>query len=392
MKPLKIKTITCHDVYNAGATLQAYALMRYLSDLGHDVEIIDYQPEFMTGGLGFFAVNNPRFKKNLAVKALYLLAKSPSRALYLWRKWRFDAFARRHLPLTQKRYTSNAELQADPPIADVYFAGSDQIWNPSLDNGRDPAFYLDFAPMGAIRASYAASFAVDEIPASCQDKIANLLSGLDFISVRESSGAHLAASLDGRDAMQVMDPVFLHDRNFWDQFAADASINIPKGERYVLVYDFDRNPGIEKFAKKLALERQAKVYSLFKNGSDRRLANASPRDFVRLIQQAECVVSNSFHATAFSVLFGREFFVFNRTEGINTRMRDLLSLLRLEQRLLSLNQAEKQTQGLPAATIPPETQAILEARIADSKRFIQRVIEAATSDSSNSSSSHRKGA
>ena len=153
---MKIRTITCHDVYNVGASLQAYALQTYLKSLGHDVKIIDYKPDYLSKHYRLDVVGNPKYDKPF-VREAYLLAKLPERLHALPRKKTFDSFTAKHLDLT-RRYTSNEELQADPPEADVFFAGSDQIWNPLFPNGKDPAFYLDFALHG-IRASYAASFA-----------------------------------------------------------------------------------------------------------------------------------------------------------------------------------------------------------------------------------------
>ena len=158
---MQICTITCHDVYNAGASLQAYALQAYLKSLGHDVKIIDYKPDYLSRHYRLDIVGNPKYDKPILRQA-YLLAKLPGRLRMLPRKRAFDSFTAKYLDLT-RRYASNAELKADPPEADIYFAGSDQIWNPLFSNGKDPAFYLDFVRRG-IRAAYAASFAVEEFP------------------------------------------------------------------------------------------------------------------------------------------------------------------------------------------------------------------------------------
>ena len=135
-----IKTITCHDVYNLGASLQAYALQTYLQKQGHEVEIIDYKPDYLSGHFKLWGVYNPVYDKPF-IRLLYLLAKLPGRLMALRRKKAFDVFTKNYLHLT-RRYHSNDELKKDPPIADAYIAGSDQIWNTVFKNGRDPAFYL----------------------------------------------------------------------------------------------------------------------------------------------------------------------------------------------------------------------------------------------------------
>ena len=160
---MKIKTITCHDVYNAGASLQAYALQRYLMSLGHEVFIIDYKPfyleHYILWGGAYGKYNKP------LIKEAYSLAHLPKRiaAWFELRKRNFDGFTRKYLNVTKKTYTNNNELKINPPDADIFFAGSDQIWNTMFSNGKDPAFYLDFVSDGAIKASYAASFATTSI-------------------------------------------------------------------------------------------------------------------------------------------------------------------------------------------------------------------------------------
>ena len=325
---MKVKTITCHDVYNVGASLQAYALAAYLRECGHEVEIIDYKPDYLDGHYRLFGVNNPRYDKPV-LREIYTLLKLPGRvrARFGRRKREFDAFTGRYLPLTETRYTSNEQLKSDPPQADVYLAGSDQIWNPLFPNGKDPAFYLDFAPDDCVRASYAASFAVDAIPEKLKKQIGSRIDRLDFVSVRERSGVEICRELGRADAQQVLDPVFLLDRAHWEALA--KPVELP--ESYVLLYDFDRNEKIGEFARGLARENGWKVYSVLPHEkADRCFQEAGPREFLSLMLHAQAVVSNSFHATAFSLIFERPFWVFDREEHINARMRDLLGALGLE--------------------------------------------------------------
>lgn len=106
---MKICTITCHDVYNVGASLQAYALQTYLKSLGHDVKIIDYKPDYLSKHYRLDIVSNPKYDKPF-LKQAYLLAKLPGRLHMLPRKKAFDSFTAKYLDLT-KRYTSNEELK-----------------------------------------------------------------------------------------------------------------------------------------------------------------------------------------------------------------------------------------------------------------------------------------
>lgn len=327
---MKIKTITCHDVYNAGASLQAYALQTYLKNLGHDVEIIDYKPPYLSNHYSFSAVN-PAFDKPF-VKQIYLLAKFPERlkAYYSKRKSNFDAFKNKYMCLTEKQYHTNAELKDDPPIADVYFAGSDQIWNPLFNNGKDPAFYLEFAPKNSVKASYAASFSVESLPADFAEKTKHYLSGFDYISVRESSGINILNTLGFKNCYNVCDPVFLLDTSEWDKLTFDFL-----HEDYLLIYDFDNSDKVKYIAEQLANKKNLKIYSVFNlSYADKCFYNEGPLGFLSLIKNSKFVISNSFHATAFSIIFNIPFCVINRKENINTRMKDLLDSLELHNRLI----------------------------------------------------------
>lgn len=338
---MRINTITCHNVYNLGASLQAYALATYLKTQGHDVQIIDYKPIYLRH-YRLAGVSNPRFDRPF-VRQAYQIAKFPGR---LWnrltsrRKKVFDAFTARYLPVAGKVFTSNEELKAAPPEADVYIAGSDQIWNPVFQNGKDPAFFLDFVPEGKKRISYAASFAVEKLSEADQNRMLPLLQQLDAVSVRERSAVTILEKMGVRGC-QVMDPVFLLERSHWEQLAIR-----PAEEGYVLVYDFDRSPVMNAIAKELAAQTGRKLVSLFPmEGADEVWQDAGPLEFLGAIQNAGIVLSNSFHATAFSLIFQKDFYVLNREEKINTRMRDLLKILGLEDRMIfAVPQDRKQLQ------------------------------------------------
>ena len=369
---MKIKTITCHDVYNVGASLQAYALVTYLKSLGHDTEIIDYKPEYLSRHYRLWGGASPKFNKPL-VREIYSLAKLPGRlkAKSSKRKKEYDSFKENYLPVTARRYSSNEELKQNPPQADVFFAGSDQIWNTKFPNGKDPAFFLDFAPDSAIRASYAASFAVSDIEDEWKDIVKSRLEKLDFIAVREKSGVKIIENLGINRSVQVSDPVFLLQREQWEKIAVSPET----GECYILVYDFDGNTDIERLVKKLAEERQCKIYSVLPcSYADRCFDQEGPLMFLGLIRDAECVVSNSFHSTAFSVIFNKQFFVFQRHEGINTRMKDLMKDLGLSSRLISGGSVDEWV----GSTIDyQQVEEKRESMAAYSKKYIDEVLKAA---------------
>lgn len=332
---MKVCTITCHDVYNHGASLQAYALMKYLKNIGNQVEIIDYKPDYLSTHYNMFAINNPKWEKNIILKTIYISLKLPRRLISLKRKKEFDNFRNEYLSITNKRYTSNEELRKNIPDADIYLCGSDQIWNSLHKNGKDPAFYLDFVPNNKIKASYAASFATDTIDNKYKSMVKTMISKLDGVSIREKSGVKIVKDLGIENAINVVDPVFLLDKDEWDKIGTESF-----DEKYILVYDFDKSSLVEKLAKDIANTKGYKIYTINTDKpkyADKHFNLSGPKTFVSLVKNAEMVISNSFHAVVFSVIYNKNIAIVNRKENINTRMRDLLDDLQLKDRLINEN-------------------------------------------------------
>lgn len=366
---MKIYTITCHDVYNHGASLQAYGLMKYLTNEGHDVEIIDYKPDYMSNHYKLSLVANPAWGTNIVKKAIYLTLKLPGRMISLKRKKNFDVFTKKYLPLTESRYQSNEELKQYLPEADAYFCGSDQIWNSLHQNGRDKAFYLDFVTQDKIKASYAASFATDDISDTYKPMVREKLNELDGVAIREKSGVQIAKKLGIEHAINVVDPVFLLDKHEWNRLATKQF-----KEKYILVYDFDKSSVIEKIATEMARKTGYKIYTI--NADKAKYADKcfnydGPEIFVSLVRDAQYVIANSFHGVVFSIIYETNFIVVNRTENINTRMRDLLDDLGLEHRLV--NKEIKVTDLLQDINFE-KCKQILHQKISFSKGYIQGVL------------------
>ena len=272
------------------------------------------------------------------------------------------------MPLTAEKYTSFEDLKSNPPKADVFFAGSDQIWNTVFNNGKDPSFYLYFAPGNSVKASYAASLSTEKIEEKYRDKIKTWLSNLDYISVRELSGKAVIKDLVSKDVFVNLDPVFLLKDEFWRKIKSNLKLKDP----YILVYDFDGNNEMYDFARKIAKKTNKKVYSVFFTGkADKCFRSEGPLGFLDLVCNADFVVSNSFHATAFSLIFQRPFVVFNRVEKLNIRMRDLLQLAGLDSRLINNADSDVWKQKIDYSKVAPK----LEVLINESKRYIDMVLE-----------------
>lgn len=370
---MEIKTITCHDVYNAGARLQAYALMTYLNSLGHHTQIIDFKPDYLTRGYALWTRHHKLnfFPANIA----YGLFRLPGKLAFRWsrRKGLYDDFSRMHMSITEKEYRTNEELKINPPLADLYFAGSDQIWNPLFPNGKEPAFYLDFAPESAIKASYAASFAGDALSEDVKALMAGYISQLDMISVRESTGIDILKDLGIERGVHVMDPVFLLSKEHWLSLAEQSKQTTDKQEKYLLVYDFENSIQMSQLARKIAKERSLKIYSFFSNDyCDKSLYQSGPLEFMLYINSAELVLSNSFHGTAFSIILEKDFLVLRRKENLNARMTDLLSAMELTHRLIDTEVDEGiATKPIDYTEVNDKSRLYVE----QSKYYIQDVIQ-----------------
>lgn len=333
---MKIKTITSHDVYNYGASLQAYALMTYLNSLGHETEIIDYKPEYVLRKYNYMWVNpESGWHINPIKRNIYRCLKFIQRQLTKPRKHSFDRFTRKYLQTT-KTYHSNEELKSNPPFADIYIVGSDQVWNTFYDAGRDPAFYLDFVPTTSKRISYAASFSFIEINDFMKETISNYLHKFNAISVREYQGINILKEMQ-LEGEWVLDPIFLLPVEHWKSIMSPFS----KKEKFILVYDFERNSDIKSVAQQLKAKTGYKIYSINDNYplfyADKNYNAAGPIEFLTLIYHCDYFLSNSFHGTAFSILFQKNFFVFPRhRHKVNSRMESLLKLFQLEERLIPI--------------------------------------------------------
>lgn len=347
---MKIKTITCHHVYNYGASLQAYALQHYLETLGHEVEIIDFNPWFHCDRYNPFWM-----PKNAIGRAAQIIKIFPFMR-YVWypykaykggmfktwgRKAAFDKFEKEYYHLTPIKYYSSEQLQKKPPRADVYVAGSDQIWNTFSENGKEPGYYLDFGKESIKRISYAASLASSTIMEEYKVFIKEKLARFNAISVREKTGAKLLIDLGIDNISVVLDPVFLLDKSEWQQLSLKGNLYGLSHESYVLVYDFLGNDNnMISFVKKYAEEKSLIIVSINdfseRDYADININNAGPLEFLSLVDNAACVVASSFHATAFSVILEKEFYTFNlKGHNNSSRMLDFLSTIGLQDRMNS---------------------------------------------------------
>ena len=334
---MDIKIITCHDVYNYGASLQAYALSHYIQSEGHEVKIIDYLPDYKPNMYDLTRLTEQGIFGGIAkrvpfLKSLCGLCRNRHLIKFLGRRDSFDAFKNKFLNLTVPTATSCEMLEEQKMQADLFIAGSDQIWNPNYGNGWDKSYYCGFVVGKSRCISYAASFGVSKIEDDFRLFLAQQLKNFESISVREASGVKLLQEL-GVTSANVLDPVFLLSKDKWKCLVREKF-----SFKYLLVYDFHNdNPKLKRLAQRIAKKQGLKIVAINEEitipYADKNVNDAGPIEFLSLIYGAEVVIASSFHAAAFSIIFNKDFYVFPLLGHHNSsRITDLLQMLKLEDR------------------------------------------------------------
>ena len=318
-------------MYNYGASLQAFALQKYLNVCGHHVEIINYRLASQNRYKLFTLPQSLSPKISKIIKLFpflkYIIALYKNK--YMLRTWgrkkSFDNFDKVYLQIAAPLYRNYEDIKNNPPKADIYIAGSDQIWNPQMPNGTDLGYYLNFGDNTTKRISYAASFGVKEISKQQGVFVSNELKKFNAISVREISGIKILDKL-GIQSVRCVDPVFLLNKDEWMDFFKIKKLQ----DKYIFLYDFNHNDAnIKNFAVELSSKKNLEIISINDFDSvqyaDKQVNDAGPIEFLTYLFNAEYVVSNSFHATAFSIIFQKKFATFPLKKQNNpSRMIDLL--------------------------------------------------------------------
>jgi hypothetical protein len=388
MKSKKIGIITILKVNNYGAELQAYATQRAFQLNGGDAEIIDYL-----------------YYKNCGHKRerwSYPVFKYPMK--FRVREWvmklRDKYMAIRYPEASQERegnythfqsymrfsrlYHSYSELYNGIVNYDVYCVGSDQVWNPGNYTNLDP-YFLTFAPEGKVRMSYASSFGVHKIPECATTYYRERLNHLDFISVREQTGAELVKSLINRDIPVVLDPTLLLERSEWEKVARPVeSIH----GNYLLIYELHKNTYLRNLAQKIAKDLNLQIVRICssvapidKGKGIIQITTAGPSEFIWMFLNAKFIITNSFHGTAFALNFGKAFYtVTSRKRQNNSRQEGLLSLCGLSSRLLYDDEAMPQPEQYPI-TFNTSHQLLAEKR-RQSVDYIRSIIDGTKKTSS----------
>lgn len=330
-----IGIITLHYSDNYGSVLQAYALQTYFekkADL--NAWIIDYIQSYDAMNYKLFRTEIYRHRPQAFLADVIFAGKNRKR------KANFEKFRKQYLHMTEEKYDSLEQLKNLNRKMTAFVCGSDQIWNFDCTNGIDKAYFLAFADQSKKKIAYAPSFGQASFEIDEMKKIRPYLKDFDLISVREKSMKGRLEKEIGKPVKCVVDPTLLLGREYYDQLCEGQK----KADKYVFVYMLEENLALLNDAKKYAEKNKLDIIyisNISKKGQVilKKYTNAygaTPGEFLEYIKNAECVITNSFHATVFSILYEKKFCTY-KTKYSFPRMLDLLENLGLSSRIFDEN-------------------------------------------------------
>ena len=326
---MKIGILSFPGSPSHGAALQMFALYSYLQKQGHDVEVINYISNKVN-----YAPSLKKKKKSVrafltgAFSKIFLKDYAPAFKEFEEKINKYPAF-----PIA-----STQDLTEVAQRYDRIVVGSDQVWNPVV-TGNDMNYYLTFLEDSSKKATYAPSFGFSKISKDGKEEISEALSKFHYLCVREKQGAKIIYDLIEKDVPVVLDPTFLLQASIWEKQAKEVR---PCPRKYVLYYTIKPSEKLKKFAGKLAEKTNCKLVLIggrvreYFQSSKKPVSGVGPSEFLWLIKNAQYVVTNSFHGTAFSVIFKKNFYV-EYSSDTNSRLENLVETLGLENSVVDEN-------------------------------------------------------
>ena len=317
---MKVATLTFQNTTNFGASLQCYALHRSLQLLGVETEVIQYDGPYL---------NKPYKLAALKEKGLirYILGNIWT-LLRLPRSRKFKAFDK-NIKFT--RVVNEKTIDELESEFDLFITGSDQVWNGSL-SAYDSNYFLSFVKDPEKKASYAASFGFLHVPEVRRDWYVTNLKNFRYYNVRETSGQKIVKELTGRDANLTIDPTLLLLSDEWMKVMANLRNNGP----YILTYQITPCRKMTEVLKKLKKETGYKVVAIpfvmdfFLDYKSK--PTVGPSEFLGLFNNAAYIVTDSFHGTAFSLIFNKNFWTLSSRR--ESRITSVLKIVGLDNRII----------------------------------------------------------
>jgi hypothetical protein len=325
MSKPRVGIITFHRAVHYGALLQAFALQEVLKKMGYECIIIDYRNSYLESLYKEMKLADCCNLMDLGRFIFYFKYHNKIHK-------KFREFSSTYLNKSDAYY-SIEELRKIASQYNKFICGSDQVWNYKL-TGFEKAYFLDFTEDILKKNSYAASFGFNSIPLEYVEEYRNLLKNFNHISVRESQGSAIVKELIDREAEVVLDPTLLITKHDWEKIAEDYK----KKKNYILLYMIGVSPTLKTFVENLSRKTNCEIvyisYSLIRRIKATYERWVGPKEYLGLFKNARYIVTNSFHGTAFSINFNKDFFLemMPETQDVNSRLKNILELFDLRTR------------------------------------------------------------
>lgn len=361
----RIGLLSLSNAENYGAVLQSYSLYRVIKSMDRNVHVINYFPAFMKGRYKLLWIDKSTIRSMVSTFK-YSFECLP---YTLIKKMRFCVFRMIYLhnaPILKRKSLKDAY--------DIYIVGSDQVWNTNITN-MDMTFFLDFVEDNKKKNTYAASIGVSKYPKSIEDFVLKEIGKFNRISIREKQGKqYIKREKNDLNVLCHIDPVFLTSAEEWKVFCKRNIIR----EKYILIYSFENLKLAIEIANKICNEKKWKIIIIRTDKNKyyqgiRCYRTAGPRDFLNLISNAEFVITDSFHGTAFSLIFNRDFYSipYNAT---NSRIENILSIFNNYDRMISsINEVD-----LEKKCDYSNYKKILKNEINKSRDYLENILEVET--------------
>lgn len=342
MKDKKVGLITYYG-NNYGGCLQAYAIQQTIKNLGYNPQILQVYTPLIGKDFNKWIAIRRILKDPLAFLRRRKYIKEYSRNEII-RSQAFDRYRSEFLTF-DKSFTLSVDNLPEAINYDTFVCGSDQIWNPVL-YGVHPIWTMKFAPIGSKKIAYAPSLGISDIPEQYVADFKKNLKDYTYLSCREQEGAKCLSRIIGKEVDVVLDPTLLLTPEQWHEFACTVNINKP----YIFCYLFGDYHYITEVKKRVKEHFGIDVVCLPYNlrelkADDLKLYNITPNQFVWLIENARYVVTDSFHASVFSIKMSTPFISLKRAsdndkKNMNSRLYTLLKTVGLEDRMVGENMVE----------------------------------------------------
>ena len=332
----KISIVTAAPyVQNYGSICLTYATQEIFKKYGYDAEILNYSRKSFQEANDFKDIIESLHKRDASRKYPFLIRVALAFFLYPSIKKMSNmtsVFFDRYIKVSRRLYTNEEALIKNPPEADIYCTGGDQMWNEQCNFHKTlREFYLSFVPHNKPKISFSTSIGKKAFDEWELPEVLPLLNGYDIISLREKETVGYFNELGVKNVYNLIDPTLLLDREKWDEL---ASHRIIKGS-YILMYEIARTGELLSYAKRLAKAKGKRLVRInrfwfhnLKYGD--AVYCPSPEQWLSLFKNADCIVTNSFHGVVFSIVFERQFIF---VPGANPmRLINMMSSLGIEGR------------------------------------------------------------